>query len=381
MTTREMAMEINPLFQTEESEDLTRLRRLDRGLANAFPEDMGRIPNNPVIAAVMAALFKGGERARHLQGGWLVDPSGRLVYRHIGKTKGQVVIYLDLPPGRNGLDEQWALVERFSPLTIDTLIVLLAQLCEPSALNKTRGPEMQTITVPSSAIMRYKKMTRWGAERSAFRDKLAMEMDAICRIRFDVLNFPAFDPEQGRWAAEGVSIFGDRVLDIARTVAVHPDKNNKSFVDHYWHVRFGQWGMNWMNAQGKVWLGPIPKPIVEFDHRKNRGADVLAKKLGVSTLLLWGAVRSRHHIERRIDNLLESVGELPEVPERSSHWAGRMFDRMVDASLMLEELDLLQLTYDGGECVPTQLERNKGWVKDWLGSKLQVERPDYLNGA
>lgn len=372
---------MSPLIRTEESQDLKRLKRLDRGLANAFPEKIGRIPNNPVIAAVIAALFKGGEHARQLQGGWAVDETGRLTYRHIGKKSGQVIIYVDLPGGRDGLDDQWAVVEHFSPLTVDTLIVFLAQLCEPGALSKTRGPAMESITISSSAVMRYKNMTRWGAERAAFRDKLAKEIEALCRIRFDVLNFPAFDPQRGSWAADGISIFGDRVLDVARTVAVHPDKENKAFVDHYWHARFGQWGMNWMNAQGKVWLGPIPKSLVEFDHRKNRGADVLAKKLGVSTLLLWGAARSRHHLERRIDNLLESVGELPQVPERSAHWAGRMFDRMVDASLMLEEHELLQLTYDGGECVPTEIERNKGWVKGWLGSKLQVERPGYLTGS
>jgi hypothetical protein len=36
----------------------------------AFPDQRGTIPANPLIAAGMAALWKGGAKARHLQGGW-----------------------------------------------------------------------------------------------------------------------------------------------------------------------------------------------------------------------------------------------------------------------------------------------------------------------
>jgi hypothetical protein len=369
---------ISTVIDQRFSNDLERLKRMDRGLADAFPDDLGRIPNNPISAAVVAALFKGGPHARLLQGGWVFDDDERLVYRHIGKKSGQVIVYLDLPEGARSADDQWAAIERFSALTVDALVVLLAQLCEPGALSKTRGPTMESITMSSSAIMRYKSMTRWGAERAAFRDKLALEMENICRLRIDVLNFPAFDPERGSWSPEGISIFGDRIVDVAQTIGISDEPKSKAFIDHYWHVRFGQWAMNWMNSHGKVWLGPIPRSIVEFDHRKNRGADVLAKKMGVSTLMLWGAARSRSHLERRVDNLLESVGELPQIPDRSAHWAGRMFDRMVDASLMLEELELLTLHYDSGECVPADLARSKGWVKQWLGSKLQVGKPSYL---
>lgn len=361
--------------------DPERLKRLDRGLPDAFPDDYGRIPNNPITAAVFASILKGGPQARSLQGGWSAADDGRLIYRHFGKKGGHVIIYLDVPGQDLTLDEQWATIERFNMLTTDALIVALAQLCEPSALGKTRCPLMEPVTISSSAIMRYKGMTRWGAERAAFQEKLADEMDAICSIRFDIIDFPAFDPERGSWSPQGISIFGDRILDVAHTVHAPHLTSGKGYGDHYWHVRFGQWGQSWMNSQGKVWLGPIPKSLIGLDHRKNRGPSVLAKKVGVNTLLLWGAARSRPHLERRVDNLLESIGELPYVPDRSAHWAGRMFDRMVDATLMLGEKDLLSLHYDeSGECVPPDLDRSKGWVKHWLGSKLHVERPTYLKG-
>jgi len=43
----------------------------------AFPDRRGTIPANPLIAAGMAALWKGGAKARHLQGGWQATEAGR----------------------------------------------------------------------------------------------------------------------------------------------------------------------------------------------------------------------------------------------------------------------------------------------------------------
>ena len=79
-----------------------------------------------------------------------------------------------------------------------------------------------------------------------------------------------------------------------------------------------------------------------------------------------------------MDHLLESIGELPVPEERGVHWAGRMFDRVGEASLLLHDKDILHLTFPGGECVPYVESQYKGWVKDWLGSKLVIERPKYV---
>ena len=41
-------------------------------LANAFPDGWGKIPNNPLVAAAIASLFKGGSGARSLMGGYKI---------------------------------------------------------------------------------------------------------------------------------------------------------------------------------------------------------------------------------------------------------------------------------------------------------------------
>lgn len=355
------------------------LKRIGKALPHAFPDKLGHIPNNPITAAVLAAILKGGPKADKLLGGWRVSEDGRLVYRHFGKKGGEIAIYVKYAGSLRSLDQQWQMISSLTPLTADVLLIVLAQLCEPSVINKTRYPHMEPVTINSSAIMRYKNMVRWGAERLSFQDKIAEEMENLSRLRFDIIDFPAWDPKRARWNPQGITIHGDRILDVVQTVHIPSDRRSDGSDDHFWHVRLGQWGHSWMNAYGKVWLGPLPENLIQLDHRKNRGASVLAKKIGLSNVLLWGAVRSRPYLYRRIDRLLESVGELPQVTERSSHWAGRIFDRMTEASLMLHEQGVLTLTYEGGEQTPKEFDRyKKGWVKHWLGSKVRVERPAYF---
>jgi len=111
-----------------------------------------------------------------------------------------------------------------------------------------------------------------------------------------------------------------------------------------------------------------------LDHRTNRGASVLAKKIGLSTTMLWGAARRRSVIERRICSLLESIGELPRDEHRTGHWAGRMCDRFDDALLILQDAGVLGQIEWPDEFRPGSFHRTKGWVDPWLSSKIRVHR-------
>ena len=59
-----------------------RLKSINKWLPNAFPNAQGVIPNNPVIAAILAALLKAGPKAKSMVGGWSQMEDGRLCYRH-----------------------------------------------------------------------------------------------------------------------------------------------------------------------------------------------------------------------------------------------------------------------------------------------------------
>jgi DNA-binding XRE family transcriptional regulator len=349
-------------------------------LANAFPDGWGKIPNNPLIAAAIASLFKGGSNARDLMGGWVPDAEGRLTYRHLGKRGGQIVIYPDTAAviarqNGSGIDKQWAFVEGFSPLTVDVLLAILAQVCEPSLGNKPKFPLLAPVPITASAILRYKDLRRWGSEGRQLRQRVDEEILRLQGLRFDVHQFPAWDPDMNRWNAKGVSVIGDRLFDIVDSQTYQRGGETRSRSEIVWLTRIGHWSQWWMNAQAKVWMGAIPRRILEFDHRRNRGSSLLAKKISLNTMVLWGAVRSRGSMERRIDHLLEDIGELPNLDARDSHWGGRVRDRFDEAILQLQEDGIFgHVEWPQGH-EPGGADRVKGWVEAWLASKIVLTRP------
>lgn len=355
-------------------------RRGTHKLANAFPEGWGKTPNNPLVAAAIAALFKGGCGARSLMGGWEPDAEGRLTYRHLGKRGGQIVIYPDpaaviLRHNGSDLEKQWAFVEEFSALTVDVLLAILAQICEPGAGNKPKFPLLASVPITAGAILRYKGLRRWGSEGAELRRRVDEEILRLQGLRFDVHQFPAWDPGLNRWNAKGVSVIGDRLFDIVDSQTWHTGGETRGRSEIVWLTRVGHWSQWWMNAQAKVWLGAIPQRILEFDHRRNRGSSVLAKKIGLNTMVLWGAMRSRGSMDRRIDHLLEDIGELPMPEARDSHWGGRVRDRFDEAVLQLQEDGIFgHVEWPEGH-EPGGADRVKGWVEAWLSSKVMFTRP------
>jgi hypothetical protein len=338
------------------------LRRLGRSVPNAFPAGMGTIPNNPLLAAAIAAIFKGGPRARDLFGGWERDAEGRLAYRHIGKRGGQILVHMDGGPGAD-----WAAIEGLGALTADVALAVLAQLCEPGMGHKSRYPSLLAVPVSANAILRYKGVRRWGTERAVLQARIAEEMERLGRLAFTIESFPAFDPAQSRWSHRGVSATGERLFAAAPA----PEGAGEAV----WLVRLGGWSRWWMNTQGKVWPGPLPHALLELDHRANRGSAVLAKKIGIATMVLWGAARSRDRLERRIDHLLESIGELPRPEARDGHWAGRLRDRFDDALLMLMEEGVFEQIDWPAAFPPGAADRARGWAEPWLAARLTFHRP------
>lgn len=362
-------------------------RRGSYKIPNAFPDSWGKIPNNPLVAASIAALFKSGQNAGSLLGGWMPDEQGRLTYMHLGKRGGQIVIYPDpaavlAVEGGNSLANQWSFVEGFSPLSVDVLLAVLAQVCEPGQGNRTKYPLLTPVPVTASAILRYKNLRRWGAEGAELRRRVDEEIVRLQGLRFDVHQFPAWDPDLQRWNAKGVSVVGDKLFDIVDSQTYSLQREGAPVRSEIvWLARMGHWSQWWMNSQAKVWLGAMPRQVLEFDHRRNRGSAVLAKKISLNTMVLWGAVRSRGSLERRIGHLLEDIGELPELDSRDSHWGGRVRDRFDEAVLMLQEAGVFGSVEWPEGYEPGDADRAKGWVEAWLASKIILNRPEAFGGC
>ncbi len=347
---------------------------------SAFPNGVGTIPNNPMIAAVLGAVLKGGPSARHLMNGWTPADDGRLVYRHIGKRGGEIHVYFDtngdsMSAGLEKPDpvaRQIAMIEALNPLTADVMFMVLAQTCEPGLGNRAKFPLLDPVAVSANAMMKTKDFKSWGKERERFRERIGEEVALLSRLRCDVIRYPGWDPAIGRWNPTGVSASGERLFEV---VPFDGGSSAEARQDRVWLARLGQWSQWWLNFHAKVWICPIQRDLVRFDHRSNRAADVIAKKIGLNTTMLWGAFRSRRRMERRIDHLLEDIGELPDYEGRGHHWAGRTRDRFEEAMLRLVECGVLgrvDWVAGGG---PGDADRSKGWVARWLASKVRIYRP------
>ena len=355
---------------------------------NAFPGGHGDMPNNPLIAAGIEAIVKGGKNARILQNGWCENESGRPIYLHNGNSGGRIIVYPSPTPHYTDPlltnETLWEFVESFSVFTSDVALAVLAQLCEPSTGDKPKFPMLESVRITSDAILSYKGIQQWGTDRLELRKRVHEEMEKLRSLYFNVEKFPATNPTTKRWESKGVSWEGDRFFDIVK-VEIYQDyvskdgkKEEIEQIELSWQVRAGQWAYWWLNAQGRVWIGRMAHAILQLDHREVRSSEVLAKKIGQHLILLFHAIRFRSTLELIVGNLLENVGELVEPEKRPRNWASRTRERFDEAMLKLKEMGLFSEVVWPIGYEPGDADRSKGWVDKWLASKIKISLVDDL---
>jgi Helix-turn-helix len=351
-------------------------------IPDAFPGGTARLPNNPLIAAGMEALWKGGRRARDLVGGWSLSPSGRPVYQHNGRRGGRVLVYPNLSGHAADplptTDMFWSFVESLNPFTGDVVLAVLAQLCEPGTGDRPKAPLLEPVRITAQAIARYKGIQRWGMERRLLDERIFDEMERLRGLAFDVEKMPVLDPATGKWDSGGASWEGDQFFDIVKVEQWQESLlGDRERIEVSWSVRAGQWAYWWLNPQGRVYIGRMARTLLELDHQ---GA-ALAKKLGQHVVLLNDAVRPEAPLELRIDRLLEAVGELPEPASRGKDWAGRTRDRFDEALLALQEAKVFAAVAWPAGAGPGDADRTKGWAQRWLNASVRITLPESAPGA
>lgn len=342
------------------------LRAEDGGAAalDAFPNGQGAVPTNPAVFTTISAIWKGGLRARDLIDGWTARDDGQPVYQH-ASSGGQISVYVQ--PGHGDLataETLWALVERLSPFTADVALAVLAQLAAPESGARPHYPLLEPIRITADTILEYKGIQRWGVERADLRRRVAAEIEHLRHLSFDVEAWPVGGNEPGRKPA---SWRGDTLFDI---VTVERGEGPATSIS--WSVRAGQWAYWWLNASGRVFVGRMARALLELDHRENRGAAVLAKKIGQHVLLRAGSDQQGRRAVV-VAALLADIGELPRQPARTKDWAGRTRDRLDDALLSLVESGLFtSVTWPDGHG-PADEDRQRGWVEQWLAARVVIE--------
>jgi len=344
---------------------------------NAFQNGMALVPNNPVIAAGLRAIFKGGPKARTLLGGWS-QIGRRVLYRQFHRSgRGEIRYYPEFPTsGQNSVESAetlWDFVEQINPFTADVALAILAQLCDPSAGNRPKFPLRQSVLINSDAILRYKGIQKYGKDRRVMEKRIHDEMERLRTLHFDLQRYPV------PWNKKGFKYQGDRLFDIVKVETYQLQIFDKEeIIETAWSVRAGQWAEHFFNTeQERVWTSRMAKAPIEMDHRNQRKTAQVAKKIGYLLLTVpGGTAHLNHPVMRRIDRILEEIGELPAPEHRTKDWAGRMRDTLMKAWETLLDAGLIKnLKFPDGFGFG-DTDRTKGWVADWLCSKVVILTPE-----
>lgn len=340
---------------------------------DAFPGGWGRIPDNPLIAAAAAALFKAPS------GGWMPDRDGRLTYRHITEGGDRIVVFLDpaavlASEGDCGLRGQCSFVEGMSALTLDVLFALLAQIGASSGAQ----PFAPSMPLTASAVLRYKGLRRWGAEGAALRRRIGRELVRLEGLRFEDRGEAARRQAPNSQLADDVKVDGVPLFEILDSAVLPVARRRRAAgVETVWLVRLGPWWKPEPRPDGRVPLTDLPRHALRFDHRRNRGCAVLAKKISLAAAALWEEAPSR---VLRIESVLADIGELPAREARRGKWGARMRARFDRAIAMLETVGVSGRIEPAEDNLPRRAGGRKQRAEDWLAGNFVFHRPQVPRG-
>lgn len=280
------------------------------------------LPDHPAVVAVLSALICAGPNAA--TSGWRWNEGVASFSR-----PGRPTVVLMPMPGDSPRDA----VARIGPLTLDVLTTLLFTAASADWL--VDGG----VRVPVGLFRDVKGIRRCGVERREFDRNVRAQLATVAGV--------AVQATRAAQRREFEPLFQFEVSDAC------PE----------FRVRLGAW-----SADCGAHL-PFDREILRLDHRSNRGAEVLAKKLALHLTLGVRTASARRSVRR----LLMAVGELPEGFGSSACRSGRLADRFEEALMQLNERGLFHIRYHserGGA-----VNRTKGWVKTWLDTSVEIGRP------
>lgn len=278
------------------------------------------LPNAPLVRAIFGALMAAGPQAR--AAGWRGAGRGVVNLQRVG-LRG-----FELRLDATSQEEAWRVVCGVTPLALDLLTLLLAQ----------PGGPLRARVIGARDLLEAKGYRRYGGERRAVERQLAWDLDALRRLEL---------------GAGGERLFRLSPIEYGRCDFIYEPSA-------------------WLqDLAGAAPMQPIPERILRYDHRSNRGADVLAKKLAIYLSL---SVAGQAVVVRRVRSMLQAVGVPPDPLIARGGRGGRLADRFDEALLRLQDHGLFAVRYRGDGTATNGVDRVKGWLNRWLEMEMVIAR-------
>jgi len=328
------------------------------------------VPNNPLVATALEAIWHGGTQAHMQTRGW-TDLDRSPTFSRTGRHGGTIKVYLDpaIAPGethsRHALRSH---VEEMSAFTSDVLLAILARLAPHHDGNALRRSFGDPVVISSETILQTKGVD--SRKDASWVARLQEEIERLSALRFDVEDYPIWERVAEHRRRRRITWRGDRLFE-----AVRLEQGDKGRDPHgpSWLVSPGMWARWWFDARERRYVSHLPRRLLTLDHRRTRGRSVMSKKIGEKVLFLYSISRSSKPLEFTVEQLLSMIGELPRPECRGRHWAGRVRERFDDAMLDLEHTDVFtSVTWPDG-FGPGDPDRYRGWVDRWLAARVCVQ--------
>jgi hypothetical protein len=275
------------------------------------------LPDHPYVRALTTALMCAGAAADHA--GWRPGECCVQIDARIGLEPVRVRLHA---PDADAASRE---IRAVSPLALDVLVIVLDRF-------RTVGAEV--LMVRCDDILEAKGWRRWGEERRLLEQQVGREIMRLGRLSVGLSEEPLFQVTP---------------LDDGRRFVIALDPEMKAL---------------WARATACV----VSRRILQFDHRNNRGADVLAKKIGLYFSLAGAGSRP---VARSVGASLKAVGALAELSQPGR--GGRLADRFEEAVLRLQERGVFEFAYARAWERSLGEARMKGWLKGWLAAELRVQ--------
>ena len=338
------------------------------------------VPNSPYSHFVVEAILKGGPLARFITDGWrenTIDGQPQLLKQAAPWRGGSMLARFD-PVEQQAVNagELWAKVEGLNPLTADVAMAVLGTLGDPRHGAKPKYPMLEPVIITTDRILQYKGIQKWGSDRRVLQQRIAAEFKTLRELTVEVRSIPLGKDKKGKDVL--VSIPHCKLFDVAE---VYEDQYClNGLIDRVpvgWAIRAGMWANYWFNSQGRMWLSAMSRVLLELDHRTVRGADVVAKKIGLLLLAVpGGTAHWNAPITRNVERLLVDIGELPDPEHRARDWANRTRERLDAALALLKQVEAL-VDYRYSDGYPDPGDRGKGWVDRWLSGSITLTAPEF----
>lgn len=330
------------------------------------------LPNNPLIVAAIQAIAAGGPNARLNEGGWRQSREDAPRYDFWSGSGGRIRVSLAI----NDPEQAWRVIDGFSALSLDVCASLLCGMVASPFRASSCAPRRESIRLGPAAVVQAKAYKRYGAERTDFARIIGGEIEQLLQLRFAVQNYPAFSPASRSWNRAGISRSDIALFELdSDPVLADPGECSLGIP-----LRLGAWTDHWLNAGGPMWISPLPEMILALDHRDNRGADVLAKKVALLFALKWGADRQSKVIKTDVRTLLRRIGELRRPSADTLQHSGRFADRFEEALFRLADRGLMEISVLG-ESAAMLRSQGRRWFDAWLESGVVARRPDFLDAT